>query len=272
MPLYPLASSSRTCGCVRRRKDAGNSRVLKMSNDRRKMIEYISRQLPDGEATLLLASGPYGHITATVAVRGDGLDIESNCPEWVSLRQVYEHLRWNAMPGWEQRDQFKAGHRAAITPSTTSLERITERLQGVLDGLGRIHGQNNSTHAPASFASPEQFLRIRDVATLLGCSYSEARDRLLDGRIQAIRDGRWLRTRREWVEEYVTKKLVQAPPSTPEIHVVKVRKPRKGAGGLQEGWDGLSVSKGAAAEPEVAVPLARLKMSRRWSGFFREWS
>ncbi len=207
-------------------------------SDRQKMIDFISTQLPDGEATLVLASGTDGHITATVAVRGDGLDMESNCPEWVSLRQVYEHLRWNAMPGWEQRDQFKAGHRAAIAPSTTSLERITERLQGVLNGLGRIHGQNNSTQAPASSASPEQFLRIRDVAALLGCSYSEARDRLLDGRIQAIRDGRWLRTRREWVEEYVMKKLVQAPPSTPEIHVVKVRKARKGQVAFRKGGMG----------------------------------
>lgn len=208
-----------------------------MSHDRRKMIEFISRQLPEGEATLVLASGPHGSITATVAVRGDGLDIESNCPEWVSLREVYEHLRWNSMPGWEQRSQFEAVRRASVAPAPTSLELIAERLQGVLNGLERIDGQI-TTPAPTPLGSPQRFLRIRDVAALLGCSYSEARDRLLDGRIQAIRDGRWLRTRREWVEDYITKKLVQAPASTPEIHVVRVRKPRKGQAVFRKGGMG----------------------------------
>src|SRR4051794_8949528 len=46
----------------------------------------------------------------------------------------------------------------------------------------------------------ESFMTTREVAILLCCSYSEARERLLDGRIQAIRDGHWLRTRRQWVE------------------------------------------------------------------------
>jgi excisionase family DNA binding protein len=206
-----------------------------MSGDRRKMIEFIARQLPDGEATLVLASGPHGRLTATVAVRGDDLDIESNCPEWVTLREVYAHLRWHSMPDWEQRDQLGAGR--IIIPAPTRLELIAERLRGVLDGLGRIHGQTTA-QATTPPTSPEQFLRIRDVAALLGCSYSEARDRLLDGRIRAIRDGRWLRTRREWVEEYVTKKLVQAPASVPEIHVVRVRKPRKAQAVFRKGGAG----------------------------------
>ena len=208
------------------------------SSDRQKMIDFISTQLPDGEATLVLASGTDGHISATVAVRGESLDIESNYPEWVSLREVYEHLRWNAMPGWEQREHFRLGRGVAVTPSTSDMDRITERLQGVLDGLGRIHGHTNSSQAHSHAATPEQFLRIRDVATLLSCSYSEARDRMLDGRIQAIRDGRWLRTRREWVEQYVTKKLVQAPSTTPEVHVIKGQKPRKGQVAFRKGGMG----------------------------------
>ena len=45
----------------------------------------------------------------------------------------------------------------------------------------------------------EDFLTIREVARLLRYSYSEAKDRMLDGRIKTIKDGRWLRTRRaEW--------------------------------------------------------------------------
>ncbi|MBX9623897.1 MAG: hypothetical protein K2X82_08780 [Gemmataceae bacterium] len=115
---------------------------------------------------------------------------------------------------------------------TERLQAVTERLQAVLDGLGRVVAP---TPPPTS---PDQFLRIRDVAALLGCSYSEARDRMLDGRIRAIRDGRWLRTRRDWVEEYVTKKLVQAPASVPEIHVVRVRKPRKAQAVFRKGGAG----------------------------------
>lgn len=202
-----------------------------MAGDRRKMIEFIARQLPEGEATLVLAAGPNGRLTATVAVRGDDLDIESDCPEWVTLREIYAHLRWHSMPGWEQRNHLRV--RLGVAPAPTSLELIAERLQGVLNGLGQIP-------APATtpLTSPEQFLRIRDVAALLGCSYSEARDRLLDGRIRAIRDGRWLRTRREWVEEYVTKKLIQAPASLPEIHVVRVRKTRKAQAVFRKGGAG----------------------------------
>ena len=54
-------------------------------------------------------------------------------------------------------------------------------------------------------------MTIRVVAQLHRCSYSEARDRMLDGRIKAIRDGRWLRTRREWIEQYVASKTIKPP-------------------------------------------------------------
>lgn len=63
-----------------------------------------------------------------------------------------------------------------------------------------------------------EFITIREVAQLLRCSYSEARDRMLDGRIKTIRDGRWLRTRREWVEQYVAAKTIK--PSDPEVFEV----------------------------------------------------
>ena len=65
----------------------------------------------------------------------------------------------------------------------------------------------------------------RDVAALLGCSYTEARERLLDGRIRAMKDGRWLRTRREWVEEYIARQTVQTAQAGPDVHSVPV--PRK---------------------------------------------
>jgi excisionase family DNA binding protein len=68
----------------------------------------------------------------------------------------------------------------------------------------------------------EDFLTIREVAQLLRCSYSEARDRMLDGRIKTIKDGRWLRTSREWVEQYVAAKTIQQP----DPEVVEIPRPR----------------------------------------------
>ena len=68
----------------------------------------------------------------------------------------------------------------------------------------------------------EDFLTIREVAQLLRCSYSEARDRMLDGRIRTIRDGRWLRTRREWVEQYVAATTINPPDR--EVVGVKLKK------------------------------------------------
>ena len=69
-------------------------------------------------------------------------------------------------------------------------------------------------------------MTTKDVADLLGCSYTEARERLLDGRIKAVKDGRWLRTRREWVEEYIARKTVQPAQAAPGVHTV-VRPPKR---------------------------------------------
>jgi hypothetical protein len=73
---------------------------------------------------------------------------------------------------------------------------------------------------PAQGAAPsnEPFMTIRETAAFLHCSYCEARERMLDGRIRAIRDGRWLRTRREWIEEYVAEKTIKAASSEPDLY------------------------------------------------------
>ena len=63
-------------------------------------------------------------------------------------------------------------------------------------------------------------MTIRETAAYLHCSYCEARERMLDGRIRAIRDGRWLRTRREWIEEYVAEKTIKAASSNPDVYTV----------------------------------------------------
>ncbi len=72
----------------------------------------------------------------------------------------------------------------------------------------------------------DRFLTIREVAALLKCSYSEARERMLDGRIRTIKDGRWLRTRREWIEAYVASKTIKPLPEE-RIPIKAVRGRRK---------------------------------------------
>jgi hypothetical protein len=71
---------------------------------------------------------------------------------------------------------------------------------------------------PASANEP--FMTIRETAAVLRCSYCEARERMLDGRIRTIRDGRWLRTRREWIEAYIAEKTIKAANSEPDVHTV----------------------------------------------------
>jgi|SRR5579864_3808264 len=73
-------------------------------------------------------------------------------------------------------------------------------------------------HMPAS--SNEPFMTIRETAAFLRCSYCEARERMLDGRIRTIRDGRWLRTRREWIEEYIAEKTIKAARDEPDVYTV----------------------------------------------------
>ena len=43
---------------------------------------------------------------------------------------------------------------------------------------------------------------------------------MLDGRIRTIRDGRWLRTRREWIEAYIAEKTIKAAKNEPGMYTV----------------------------------------------------
>jgi len=63
----------------------------------------------------------------------------------------------------------------------------------------------------------KEMLTVGEVAWLLGCSYGEARNRMHDGRIRAVKDGRWCRSRREWVEEYIEKQTVR--PESPQVEI-----------------------------------------------------
>ncbi len=82
-------------------------------------------------------------------------------------------------------------------------------------------------------------MTIRETARLLHCSYTEARERMLDGRIRTIRDGRWLRTRREWIEAYIAEKTIKAANNDPDVYTVpNPRKRRHGDITLKKGGAG----------------------------------
>lgn len=102
-------------------------------------------------------------------------------------------------------------HGSNTSEVLTAIQRLEKRLDG-----GVIQ-------APAVEAAA-RMLTTKEVAQLLGCSYSQARKLMLEGRIKSIKDGRLLRSRREWVEEYLLAKTVQKP--EPQPAEIKVKRPK----------------------------------------------
>ncbi len=94
-------------------------------------------------------------------------------------------------------------------PCNPSSRTIRAKPLYLEDHLDRwLAGRFGAGQVPASANEP--FMTIRETAAFLRCSYGEARERMLDGRIRTIRDGRWLRTRREWIEAYIVEKTIKA--------------------------------------------------------------
>ena len=150
--------------------------------DRRKMRRFIASQLVDGEGCFVLASGHDGAINVHLAVDGNDLTIESDEPEAVSLSDVYEHYRWAMMSASEQRRLI-----ASVADVPSPLDR-SGGSAGPKPSNGVAGVRRSSRRRPVA-SEMEMTLRICDVAKRLGCSYSAARDRMLDGRIKSFRDG-----------------------------------------------------------------------------------
>ena len=100
-------------------------------------------------------------------------------------------------------------------PESSQVLAAIERVEQKLDG-----GSNRKS----AIATGSQMLNTKDVSTLLGCSYSQARTLMLDGRIKSVKDGRLLRTRREWVEEYLLAQVVKKPDPQPDE--IKANRPK----------------------------------------------
>jgi excisionase family DNA binding protein len=190
-----------------------------IQSDKRKMIDFICERIrPDTPTRIVLADGADGPLWVDLDPVWDEdggceLFIETNEPDAVGLREVYEYFRRKEMTFWEWEREIANGiNRWKIR----DLEREVGRLRAT-----NMASTSSPTRVPMQ-TDRKSTLTVSETAALLGCSYGEARKRMLDGRIQAIKDGRWLRTRPEWVEEYVSKNMIKPSQTPGENHAIPV--------------------------------------------------
>lgn len=74
--------------------------------DNRKMQRYIAQRIPPEGVKIVLADGPDGEAWADLFPSWDDddcdLHIETNAPEWVGLREVYDYFRRPELTSWER--------------------------------------------------------------------------------------------------------------------------------------------------------------------------
>jgi hypothetical protein len=123
----------------------------------------------------------------------------------------------------ERRERVAPTARKA-TPFASSVRRIADEIKAMgLDAEASIEKMVEMI-APLL----PDVLDTRGVASQLDCSYGEARNRMLDGRIKAWKDGRWLRSCRQWVDDYLSSVTVR-PPATREGGVASPSRRRRSA-------------------------------------------
>jgi excisionase family DNA binding protein len=192
--------------------------------DRRRMRTAIAKLLPEEGCRVVLADGPEDEVWADLdPVRyGDGeldLHLETNCPEWVGIPQGYEHLR---------RQQMTVGEWRRELVSEVARLRVPALAEEAASRLTKTTTPGCCQPEPASDPSAKKaMLTVREAAVLLGCSYGEARKRMLEGRIRAVKDGRWLRTRPEWVEEYVASHIIKPAEASGAVQELPLPSRRK---------------------------------------------
>jgi excisionase family DNA binding protein len=188
--------------------------------DKAKMEQFICERLPPDTTRVDLGGGAWADLTPFWDDRfGWSLLLETDEPDSVGLWEVYQHFRHREMT----RREWWAEIQAEMAQSKVrSLER--EVAVGRVTIMTPVSSENWKSEL---LADKKAMVTIQDVAALLNCSYGEARKRMLEGRIRAVKDGRWIRTRPEWVEEYVagiTITLAETPATIQEIPVPSRRK------------------------------------------------
>jgi excisionase family DNA binding protein len=191
--------------------------------DNRRMKRFICERIADDGETIVLADGEGGPAWVDLfPIRDDDSDcdllLETNEPDWIDLRAVYDYFRRREMT-WAEWFRMIEGETDRIR--VHSLQCEIGRLRTKVANLSLL-----STEAPKPTSS-KSTLTVSETAALLGCSYGEARKRMLEGRIQAVKDGRWLRTRPEWVEEYVAKNRIKPAETAGATHAIPLPTPRR---------------------------------------------
>jgi excisionase family DNA binding protein len=201
-----------------------NITVDQLLADRRCMKAYIAARIPKEGCRIVLAEGEDGEAWIDLNPVRDGngewdVHLETNCPEWAGIPEAYEYLRREAMTVEEWRREVLSEVARLRVPAhdggTASRLAITTTPTCC---------QPQQTSGPSA---KKPMLTVREVAVLLDCSYGEARKRMLEGRIRAVKDGRWLRTRSEWVEEYLASHLITPVDPSRAIHELPVPSRRK---------------------------------------------
>jgi excisionase family DNA binding protein len=173
--------------------------------DRRRMKAYIASRLPEAGCRIVVAEGEDGEawIDLNPVQDGDGeldLHLETNCREWAGIPEAYEYLR--------RQEMTAEGWRRELVSEVARL-RVPAFEEEAASRLMKPTTPGRRQPKPAGDPSAQKaMLTVREAAVLLGCSYGEARKRMLEGRIRAVKDGRWLRTRPEWVDEYVASHMI----------------------------------------------------------------
>ena len=101
-----------------------------------------------------------------------------------------------------------------LSPVLAAIQRVEDKLgnAGVFKNQCKVSGE---------------LLTTREVSIKLSCSYSQARSLMLNGSIRSIKSGRYLRTRLEWVEEYLLNNVIKRPEEQPEEIRAKRTKARQ---------------------------------------------
>jgi len=187
--------------------------------DNARMREFLCQRLPPDGTRIDLGDGAWADLTPFWDDWfGWTLHWETNEPEWVDLRMVYEHFRRREMTSrewWAELDGEMNRCRVRSLEGEVAVLRLPTMRSA------------SSENLEPGLLAEIAMVTIREVAALLNCSYGEARKRMLEGRIRAVKDGRWIRTRPEWVEEYVARITIKPPETPATIHEIPVPSRRK---------------------------------------------
>src|SRR5262245_40992686 len=96
--------------------------------DRRRMKAFIGLRTPEPGTRVVIAQGEGDDIWADIYPVWDGdegwdLHFETNCPEAVGVREIYEHLRRQEMTWWEWEREL-----ASATRVTARVVQVGEVL------------------------------------------------------------------------------------------------------------------------------------------------